>query len=148
MSYTSVITLASAKEYLGVDDTSRDTEISRMITSALSFLEKRTNIHVKTKDKTYYFMDGCVRVYDFPINTETPTEVESETSELSTLYSTNNSDVKSITLNIGHTDITQIDPDWIEAGYSIIAHLYYGKSLKDVPDTIMDFININKRFIL
>lgn len=148
MSYTSVITLSNAKEYLGVDDTSRDNLITRMITSALSHLEKRTNVHVQVKEKTYYYEDGCVRVYDYPINTTTPDDVTRTTKELYSIYETSDTTVESLTLNIGHTDSNNIDPDWIEAGYSLIGHLYAGRSFMDMPDTITDFINANKRFVI
>ena len=69
MAYLTVIPLADAKTYLGVDDTSRDAEITRMIEAALALLEKRTNHIMVVGNKDYFYEDGCVRVYDYPINT-------------------------------------------------------------------------------
>ena len=55
-SYLDVISLETAKLYLKIDEgqTETDNEITGMINSALSYIEKRTNHIFKTRDKLYY----------------------------------------------------------------------------------------------
>ena len=148
MPYTNVISLASAKDYLGVDDTSRDAEITRMIESALRFLEKRTNIIMEPQTKDYVFVDNCVRVYDHPINTLDNTLPEGVTREVRTLYSvytTTDSDIKTLELNVGSNTV---DNDLVEAGYMLIEHYFQEGQRTPIPMVVEEIININKRFII
>ena len=78
MSYLDVITLQQAKDYLRVDSEDSDAEITRMIKSALSLMEKQTNIILYDRNKTYIYHNGVVRVYDYPINSTTSTTHTSE----------------------------------------------------------------------
>ena len=78
MAYIDVITLPDAKVYLRVDDdlTEDDTQIIRMINGALSYIEQYTNIYFFARDKSYNVIDSCVKVYDYPINSEVSTYTE------------------------------------------------------------------------
>ena len=69
MAYLDVITLATAKNYLGVDTsmTEDDADITKMIKGALRYVEEFTNVLVYARDKDYLFQDCEVRVYDHPI---------------------------------------------------------------------------------
>ena len=107
--YTDVISLEQAKLYLKVDDgqTITDDEITGMINSALSFIEKRTNHIFKTRDKVY-FKDCAlvqqVRVYDYPID-NTETELEIEYRPLYAIVPTVNN---MVTLTTGYTSVEDI----------------------------------------
>lgn len=70
MAYIDVISLANAKLYLRVDDTltEDDAQITNMINVALKHVEDNTQILVFARDKTYRMINGCIRVYDYPIN--------------------------------------------------------------------------------
>ncbi len=70
MAYIDVISLANAKLYLRVDDTLTEdnAQITNMISVALKYVEDYTQILVFDRDKTYRMINGCVRVYDYPIN--------------------------------------------------------------------------------
>ena len=70
MAYIDVISLASAKLYLRVDDTltEDDAQITNMISSALKYVENYTQILVYDRAKTYRMINGFVKVYDYPIN--------------------------------------------------------------------------------
>jgi hypothetical protein len=155
MSYLNVIPLSEAKLYLRVDDTltEDDTQITRMIEGALSFIEKWTNLIMFDRLKTYRIIDGCVRVYDYPINAVIdPIEA---TSIRKTLYSnftygTTNSD---LSLNVGFTDPANIPPELLDVAFEVIDLMYYehetGKSYrKDLSSLSIDMLNQNKRFIL
>ena len=101
MSYLNVISLDSAKQYLRVDSEllEDDSQIERMIKSALSTIERRTNILFYARDKKYIFQDYCVKVYDYPINSVVSTfNVDTEQKTLFTNYQTNTGD-KEIVLN-------------------------------------------------
>lgn len=147
MAYTDVISLANAKDYLGVDDTSRDTEITRMIESALKYLEKRTNVLMDARDKTYNLIDGCVRVYDSPINTldaDLDATVTRENKGLYSIYSDTDIEAKTITLNVGSNTV---DSDLVEAGYMLIEHYFNEGDRTVLPMIVEDIIQANKRFI-
>jgi hypothetical protein len=151
-----IIPLADAKTYLGVDDTSRDAEITQMIKAALSFIERNTNYIMEAVDKTYLLRDGCVRVYDYPINTADVDLDETVTRTNKATYSIyeDSSTAKTITLNVGGTTIPN---DLIQAGYLLLEHFFNEKETGNrlytldttrFPVASMQIIEKNKRFIL
>lgn len=149
MSYLSVISLSDAKTYLGVDDTARDAEISRIIKSALSYIEKRTNIILDAKDKLYYYdTTDCAYVFDYPINSTTNTTATVEVKQSYSIYTETDSDIDSITINVGYSDPTDIEHDLIECGYAIIECLFNGGKLSELSDAIESMISVNRRFII
>ena len=146
--YTNVITVANAKDYLGIDDDSRDAEIKRMINSALKYLEKRTNIIMVAIDKSYVLTNGCAHVYDYPINTpdaDLDDTVTRTNGNLYSVYSDTATDATVITLNVGCVDV---DEDIIEAGYMLIEHYFQEGDRSAIPKAVEDIIAINKRFII
>ena len=148
MAYTDVISLSEAKDYLGVDDTSRDAEITRIITSALKYIEKRTNIIMQPIDKDYYLVDSVVRVYDAPINTLDSSLTSTVSRIKRPLYSIYvdtdvNNDI--LTLNVGSDEV---DEDVLEAAYMLIEHYFKEGERMTVPKTVEDLINANRRFII
>ena len=144
MPYTDIISLSDAKIYLGVDDTSRDAEITRMIGSALSHLEKVTNIILFDRDITYYYEDGCVRVYDHPINTAINDDVI--VKKTYSIYSSASDN--SITLNVGYANSSEIPPNIVEVGYAILECLFDGGKTSDLSDNVKTMIHNIKRFIV
>jgi hypothetical protein len=156
MAYLDVISLAEAKTYLRVDDTltDDDTQISRMIKSALSTIEKRTNVLVYARSKNYLFQDYCVRVYDFPINSLTsPTDAEVENKSLHTNYEASKTTDVTLVLNVGYVDPLDVPYELIDCALQYVKYLYYeaetDKANKGMlPLWLQDMINQNKRFIL
>ena len=156
MAYLDVITLAEAKNYLRVDDTltDNDAQITRMIKSALSTIEKRTNILVYARAKNYLFQDYCVKVYDYPINSViTPSDVEIEEKTLYTNYTANSINDKTLTLNVGYEDPLDVPYELIDCALQYVKYLYYeaetDKANKGMlPYWLQDMINQNKRYIL
>jgi len=148
MAYIDVITLDRAKNYLKVDEdlTDDDALITSMINGALRFIEKRTNHIMFAQDKIYN--GSCqVKVYDYPINSivtdPAPFKVD---FTLFTIYP----DVKTVTLNVGY-GVDEVPDDLIQAGLQMLKVWYY-ESEKQVnttliPESVMQVIDINKRFI-
>ena len=152
MAYLDVITLADAKVYLRIDDTltEDDTQITRMINAALSYVENYTNHILFARDKEYRLIDGCVRVYDNPINSEVTADLISENKTLYTNYTLGiTNDL--IELNVGY-DVADIPQELIEAAYEIIDIYYYGKesgkTMADLSPMSRQGLNQYKRFIL
>ena len=146
--YIDIISINKAKDYLGVDDTSRDTEINRMINSAFKYFEKRTNIICSPIDKTYILNNGCVKVYDHPINTldtALATTVTRELKGLYSIYTDDDSDNTTLTLNVGSEDI---DSDIEEIIFMLIEHYFQEGERSKLPEYLIEMININRRFIL
>ena len=158
MAYLDFITLADAKSYLRVDDTltDDDAQISRMIKSALSTIEKRTNVLVYARSKNYLFQNYCVRVYDFPINSVTLPLVADMTVEeksLYTNYEAKKSTDKTLTLNVGHVDPLDVPWELVDCALQYVKYLYYeaetDKANKGMlPLWLQDMINQNKRYII
>lgn len=157
MAYTDVISLDAAKAYLGVDDSSRDSEITQMIKSALSIIERNTNYIMTVADKTYRFRDGCKRIYDYPINTLDSSLASTVTRteyDLYSVYEDSNTENKNITLNIGSTTIPE---DLKQAGFLLIEFFFNEKETGNrlytldttrFPVAAMNIIENNRRFLI
>jgi hypothetical protein len=153
--YTDVISLERAKLYLKVDasQTETDDEITSMINSSLSFIEKRTNHIFKTRDKVYYKDCNLVEkttVYDYPINNP-----EGEGFISGIIYKTNKAIVPTVdgfvTLNIGYSSVDDIPNELIDAALQIIKVWFY-ESEKQVnttllPLSVLEAIDVNRRFV-
>ncbi len=152
MSYISVIPLADAKQYLRIDDTVSDDEITRMIGSALKYLEDRTNVLVFSRTKTYYYLNSRVNVYDGPITAVTPTDGfdRKDYPIYSTFISTDGS--QTIELTVGHVNPTDVPTDIIEAAYEMLDYWFYKNdgtvSMTLIPESVQAVIDVNKRFVL
>ena len=150
--YTDVISLEQAKLYLKIDDgqTITDDEITGMINSALSFIEKRTNHIFKTRDKVY-FKDCAlvqqVKVYDYPID-NTETELEIEYRPLYAIVPTVNN---MVTLTTGYTSVEDIPSELIDSALQLINFWFYNSETKNamnsVPDFVLSNIDVNRRFL-
>lgn len=151
-SYTDVISLETAKLYLKIDEgqTETDNEITGMINSALSYIEKRTNHIFKTRDKLYY--KDCalvqqVKVYDYPID-NTVTELYIKYRPLYAIVPTVDNVV---TLTIGYDNVEDIPAELIDSALQLINFWFYNSETKNAMNTIPDFvqnnIDINRRFI-
>lgn len=150
--YTDVISLEEAKLYLKIDagQTATDNEITGMINSALSYIEKRTNHIFKTREKVYY--KDCalvqqVKVYDYPI-TEPDPVIDIEYRQLYAIVPTVDNVV---TLTTGYEDLADIPVELINCALEIINFWFYNSETKNamnsVPDYIMSNIDLNRRFI-
>jgi len=153
--YTDVISLEQAKLYLRIDDgqTVTDDEITQMINSALSFIEKRTQHIFKTRDKVYYKDCALVQkatVYDYPINNP-----EGEGFIEGIVYKTNKAIVPTVddmvTLNIGYSDVDDIPSELIDAALQIIKVWFYEAEKQVntslIPLSVMQAIDVNRRFV-
>jgi hypothetical protein len=150
--YTDVISLEQAKLYLKIDEgqTVTDDEITGMINSALSFIEKRTNHIFKTRDKVY-FKDCAlvqqVKVYDYPID-NTETEFDIIYRPLYAIVPTVNN---TVTLTTGYTSVEDIPSELIDSALQLINFWFYNSETKNamnsVPDFVLSNIDINRRFL-
>jgi len=154
MAYIDVITLADAKLYLRVDDTltEDDAQITRMINAALSYIERYTNVILFARDKEYRLIDGFVRVYDAPINSEVTADLVVENKTLYNNYCLGTTN-DLIELNVGYTDVANIPQELIEVAYEIIELMYYEKEtnkshLNNLSSLSTMILNNYKRFIL
>lgn len=157
MAYIDVITLAEAKEYLRIDDTltEDDTQITRMISTALIFVENNTGHMVYSRDKDYVMVDGFIRVYDTPITAiVTPTEADMD-NEQKTLYKNfcYGIETSTLTLTVGYTTKAAVPPGLIDVALEVIDILYYGNETgktvhRDLSPMSKSILEQHKRFIL
>jgi hypothetical protein len=149
--YTDVISLERAKLYLKIDSgqTVTDDEITSMIASSLSFIEKRTGHIFKTKNKTYYSTPCCnsVVVYDYPID-NTETEYDIEYRQLNAIVPTVSG---SVVLTLGYTDVDDIPNELIDAALQLLKVYFYESETQQnstlIPLSVMQSIDVNRRFI-
>ena len=152
--YLDVISLQTAKNYLGVDDSliEDDNDITRMIKSALEYVEEFTNVLVCARDKDYLLQDCIKRVYDYPINTlNTPTDAVATLRPLYTSYSVSDSDLDFINLNVGYTDPNDVPSKLIDVALEKIELMYYGEkergaAKKQLSELSMNNLYQSKRF--
>jgi hypothetical protein len=151
-SYLDVITLAQAKLYLKVDSgqTATDAEITSMIKSSLSFIEKRTNHIFKTVTKVYYQDCALVNkatVYDYPIVPTVP--------PMDIVYKRNKAVVPTVdgfvTLTLGYTSVADIPNELIDAALQIIKVWFYESEKQEnttlIPLSVLQAIDVNRRFL-
>ena len=150
--YIDVISLERAKLYLKVDasQTETDEEITSMINSSLSFIEKRTNHIFKTRDKVYYkdcALVNQVKVYDYPIdNSVTDYDITYRP-----LYAFVPTIDNMVTLTIGYTSVEDIPNELIDAALQLIKVWFYESETQSnttlIPLSVMEAIDVNRRFI-
>lgn len=147
--YIDVISLERAKMYLKIDSmqTETDEEITSMINSALSFVEKRTGHIFKTKAKTYY-NTPCVNsvvVWDFPIQ-EAPDGTTFR--QLNAIVPTVDG---SVTLTLGYEVLEDIPSELIDAALQLLKVWFYESEKQSnttlIPLSVMEAIDVNRRFI-
>jgi len=154
MSYISVISLATAKNYLRIDDTltADDAEITRMIASSLGDIERQTNIKVFARDEVYNVQDSAIRVYDYPVNSITSPATAVGVIQPTYINYTLDADDLLLTLNVGYTDPLNVPSEIVDVALEMIDIKYYGakedganKRLLSVDN--QDTLNRFKRFI-
>lgn len=145
MSYTTIILIDDAKTYLGLDDDSRDAEVTRMIKASLKYVEKETNHIFQAQDKDYVFVSDCIRVYDFPINTD-----DNTTQAKKPLYSTfTGTSGATLALNVGYSDISKIPEDLVEATYGVLKFFFFEQEKGgEMPSWINHILDLHRRFII
>lgn len=155
MSYIDVIPLATAKEYLRVDDshTEDDAQITRMIGTALAFVEKWTNHIVYARDKDYLLYNGSSKIFEYPINSVvSPNEAVLTITEGISHTQYNYSEQTVITLNVGYVDSADVPDGLIDVALEVIDIYYYGndtgKTVKDLSPMSVDVLNQHKRHLL
>ena len=149
--YTDVISLERAKLYLKVDElqTVTDDEITSMINSALSFIEKRTGHIFKDKTKTYYSTACCnsVVVFDYPID-NTVTDLDIEYRQTNAIVPTT---FGSVTLSLGYADVDDIPNELIDAALQLLKVYFYESETQQnstlIPMSVKEAIDVKRRFV-
>ena len=169
MDYLDILSLADTKTYLRIDDTQNETdsEIKSMIKSALRYIENHTNHIFYARSKTYDIRDGCVRVYDHPINSVTK-GIDDDGVDVTLTYKTNytytdkgfyrlyesiDGDAVKLVLNVGYTDGTDIPDDLIDLAKIIVKVMYYeletDQSFQEIlPNWAKQMLAQNRRFLI
>ena len=154
MAYLDIISLSEAKIYLRIDDdlSEDDAQINRMIKGALSYVERYTNYILFAKNKEYRLINGCVTVYDYPINSEVTADLDVEYKTLHTNYTLGTSN-DLISLNVGYVDCDDIPQELIEVAYEILELMYYEKEtnkshLNSLNSLSTMILNNYKRYII
>ena len=157
MSYSTVLSLDDAKAYLRVSHDDSDSEISRMIKSALEIVEIKTNqLLYQRATKTYTLYGGCVRIYDGPINTSGVTGLATTVTRTDyrnySLFEDSNEDNTSVILDVGYTSASSVPRGLLDAALEMIDYWYYkndGKvSIMLMPESVEQVLGMHTRFLI
>lgn len=145
-SYVEIIPLETAKTFLKIDagQTQTDDEITGMINSACSYIEKRTGWIFFERAKQYFGTD-FVTVFDCPINL---LPAGSTKKNQYSIIPTVNGEV---TLNIGATLATEIPAPLLDSALQIVNFWFYNKETdgaeNSIPNFVVQNIDTYRRFI-
>ncbi len=149
MTHSDIITLEEAKDYLALDDTSRDNEVLRMVKSAISWVQKRTDHVLVSKSKAYDLDEGCVRVYDFPIGAVPTGFNETVKSTYSVIFADDWDAHESVTLPVGYANFDDVPEDLVEACYLMLKFFFYEQEGSGkIPLSVLEIADHYKRFII
>lgn len=157
MSYLDVITIDQARTYLRIDDAQNesDFEIISMINAACKVVEKATNVLFYARDVVYDLAEGNdVYVYDYPINSFTPSagqEVQVFKKNLYSVYRKN--DDQPITFNVGYVNPDDVPDDLIQCALALVKVMYYESEnekpiLMAAPSWVSEVLQQNRRFLI
>ena len=148
----SAITLDQAKLYLRLDDVftpEQDAELQSMIDASEAFIERKTNYILTPRQKRYRASaDGCIRIYDYPIEEDlSPFDFEEKNGYV-IIYN----QAPALAVQVGYPAVADIPQDLINACLQMLKVWYY-ESEKQVntsliPEAVRQVIWNRKRFIL
>ena len=154
MGYIDVLPLSEATDYLRIDDAQNETdiEITSMIKAAFKFIERNTNILVVNQQaKEYIITGGCVRVYDYPINSVVK-GIDDDGEDVALVYKTDydrninhgyteyveiDSDAEKLVLNVGYTEPSDVPEDIVQIAKELIKTMYYEQETNQTIDDML-----------
>ena len=145
----SAIPLADALLYLRIDEASPlvDQEIQTMLDAAEQFISRKTGHYFQPTDREYYESgDGCVRIYDTPVNFTTGIPDVIKNKYL--LFK----DPGPIQANVGYATYDEIPKPLIQAALMMLKVWYY-ESEKQIdltlfPPAVKESIHLYRRFLI
>ena len=170
MSYLSVLPLATMKTYLRIDDSQNETdaEITSMIKSALSYIEKHTNIILYQRSKTYNITNNrWINIYDYPINSVTK-GIDDDGVDVTLTYKSNyyyqdknnyrhfydiDGDAVKLVLSVGYTDSGDVSSELIDVAKVLVKLMYFeqeeDKSFNEmIPRWAKNVLESNRRHVI
>jgi hypothetical protein len=130
---TDVIALADAKVWLSVDDTYNDNDISRLINTAVAWIEQYTCYRLYPRDEVINTTSCKTYIPYYPINTTNILNFDGSPYVSANLYTyvpqnlsllVNCPSMSTIQLNTGYADPTQIPQPLIDGALKLITYLY------------------------
>lgn len=162
MDYIDVLPLDEMKTYLRIDDgqVETDDEIQSMIGAALRWIEAQTNhLVVNRQEKEYIIDDGCVRVYDYPVNSVVK-GVDDDGVDVTLTYKTNynrklgvnyieyydiSTSAEKLILDVGYLNRVDVPLELIQVAKEIVKSMYFEQ---EETQTIDDALTVHGRIII
>lgn len=148
MTALDVISLEDAKDALVIDYPDRDKEITRAIKSAISIIEKYTNVFLYERDVEYSILNGCSEeIYDFPIKFNDSSLNKKQNALSVTVFGKEGFGFSG---KVGYSDVTDIPQNLIDACYKLITYLTENKDAYNVsmPLDVQLLVNQFRRCIV
>jgi hypothetical protein len=150
-SYTEIISLERAKNYLRVDDDLDldDVEIVSMINGAFKFIERYTN-HIFKEQTFDLFGDFySLKVYNYPITTFDPDDTARKIKQSYSLFTVPEDSLFLYTC--GYDAVENVPDDFIQAALQMIKVWYYEseKQINEqmIPVSVKAVLDTYRRFI-
>ena len=145
--YETILPISEVKNHLRIDDdfTEDDDALTRMVASALQFIEQKTNHIFLQSEKTYSrnSNSGYVDIFDYPI---------SYAGILTKLDYAGKVrfDADNVTVTVGYGSRSAVPSALIDCALMIIENWYYASEKKantqEIPDAAQQIINTYRRF--
>lgn len=126
MTALDILPLEDVKAFVNVDFDDYNAQLTRHINSAVSFIEKYTNVMLYNRNVTYT-LNGCsLEIYDAPF-AFIGTEPKHKQNALSiTVYGTSG-DV--ISASIGYNSLAEVPGELVEACYKVVLYLFENRDI-------------------
>lgn len=149
MTYNEILPLATVKNYLRLDSsfTADDQDIERMVSSALSVIEKQTGYVLQLRENVTYKRAYCgfIDIYDYPV-----------------IYSGNLTrldyagkvrfDADEVTVNLGYDTVNAIPSALLDCALQMIKVWYFEAEKQEnttlIPENVKQILMTYKRAII
>jgi hypothetical protein len=155
MTALDVISLTDAKNWLNIDlsDTSQDVHITRLIKTAIAWVEKYTDYALYERDVVIPLLSCNYGIATYPISitgvvngaVDQEYTTQQKSLEVKVLCSTWNG--SSVNVTIGYADVTDIPQPLIDGAYKWITYLFQNKDIYEMvlPYDVQVLINQYRR---
>jgi hypothetical protein len=153
MAYIDVLPLADVKNYIRVDIVEDDADITMMINSAMEYIEKFTGHILYQRNMDYLLINGCARVYDYPINDlVSPTTVTGYLKPGYKFYQNTNTTDETLTLDMGYALASDVPDALLQVAKEMIKVWYFDQDKQIetslIPNNVMNVLYTYKRHLI
>lgn len=126
MTALDILPLEDVKAFVNVDFDDYNAQLTRHINSAVSFIEKYTNVMLYNRNVTYTLRGCSMEIYDSPFAFIGTAPKNRENALSITVYG-EKGDV--ISASVGYSSVDDVPPELIEACYKMVLYLFENRDI-------------------